>query len=312
MAPWAAALVLLLALQLGATAPVGHACTISLNRTYAGSCSSSHCPGNWSHLQGGCPWGCAADAGQMFAIRGCCGEFVCNGSPVRCCSHEHLHPQLCRCGPPPPPPRTGGSFFVDASAPPGGDGSAGLPFATVAACAAVAARATAFSTCHMAPGVYREAVVLLQHDGLAIVGDGVGRTVLEGALPLTGLTWARHGSSNSLIYSAVLPPGPLRFMHRQLFTDGHYMPEARWPNARLESMLDRRSSWATMKEGSGWGVVADPALKNATADWSGGRATLNLGTGVFTWVREVWNFSLVNGTFRYVSPQASPTHDFQG
>ena len=35
------------------------------------------------------------------------------------------------------------------------------------------------------------------------------------------------------------------------------------------------------------------------ADWDGARVTLNLGTGVFTWVRTVWNYSDANATFRY-------------
>ena len=275
-------------------------CSVSLHRTLSGSCGGP-CPGSWPHLHSGCPWGCGDDPGTMFAIRGCCAEFVCDGAPVRCCSHEHLHPTLCHCGPPPPPPVAGGVFAVSAEAPPGGDGSAARPFATIAACVAVASRAAAMSTCRVRAGVYREAVVVEAQRGVAIVGDGVGRTVLQGSLPLDGLHWQRHRGS---IFRAVLPPGPLRFVHRQLFVDGEYITEARWPNAALATMLDRDASWATMKAGSGWGVVVDPALAqsgagNRSADWEGGRATLNLGTGVFTWVRPVHNSS-VSG-FRFAA-----------
>ena len=173
-----------------ASASAGGNCSIRLSRTLSGSCgggswSGSGCPGSWSHLQSGCPWGCAGAPGQMFTIRGCCGEFVCDGVPVSCCSHEHKHPQLCQCGPPPPPPTAGGTFYVDGRAGPGGNGSASRPFATIASCAAVAARAMSYSTCRVRAGTYREAVVLGEQDGVAIIGDGVGRTVLEGTLPLT-------------------------------------------------------------------------------------------------------------------------------
>ena len=81
----------------------GGNCSVSLNRTLSGSCGGP-CPGSWPHLHSGCPRGCGDDPGTMFAIRGCCAEFVCDGASVRCCSHEHLHPTLCHCGPPPPPP----------------------------------------------------------------------------------------------------------------------------------------------------------------------------------------------------------------
>ena len=301
-----AVMILLLPL---AAAP-SHKCNIRLNQTLSGSCSSGgtgsdQCPGSWARQHTGCPWGCGESPSEMFTIRGCCGEFICNDVPVRCCSHQHLHPQLCQCGPPPPPPRAGGTFFVDPDASPGGDGTAAKPFVTVASCAAVATRASNFSTCRLAAGIYRESVVLEESDGLAIVGDGVGRSVLDGTLPLSGLQWTRHtghGVSNHQIYMTELPAGPLRFHYDQLFVDGAYMTEARWPNAQLDTMLDRSSSWATMKPGSGWGIVHDPTLKNSTTeDWTGGRATLNLGTGVFTWVRTVQNFSRANGTFRFAT-----------
>ena len=52
-------------------------CSVRLNRTLGGDCGGD-CPGSWSRLHGGCPWGCAADAHSMFAIRGCCGVFECD------------------------------------------------------------------------------------------------------------------------------------------------------------------------------------------------------------------------------------------
>jgi hypothetical protein len=280
-------------------------CSIRLLRAVSGSCGTpSECPGTWAHKGGGCPWGCAADPKTMFTIRGCCADFECGGSAVRCCSHQHLHPQLCRCGPPPPPPRAGGIFVVDGAAAPGGDGSSARPFSTIGSCIAVAAPANASSTCRVRAGVYREELLLPSPLGVSIVGDGVGSTVVDGTRPLVGLRWTRHSGS---VYRAAIPAGPLRFPYRQLFAGGTYIPEARWPNARLDTMLSR-SAWATMRAGSGWGIVrGPPVLSNGSAtDWDGARVTLNLGTGVFTWVRTVRNFSLDDdhgggggSTFRY-------------
>jgi hypothetical protein len=210
-------------------------------------------------------------------------------------------------------------LFVDGrtGAAGGGDGSAARPFATISACAAVASRAAAMSTCRVRPGSYREAVRVEAGRGVAIVGDGVGRTVLEGTKPLDGLHWERwqqpardappgdrdpERSNSSKIFRAVIPPGALRFSYRQLFVDGEYITESRWPNANLSTMLDRDSAWATMKAGSGWGVVHDDALQKSGVgrnDGGGGRVTMNLGTGVFTWVRAVQNFSAANASFRY-------------
>ncbi len=277
-------------------------CSIRLTRTVSGHCNSSSavCPGNWGHLSSGCPWGCAADAHTMFTIRGCCAEFECDGAAVRCCSHQHLHPQLCQCGRPPPPPVGGGVFVVDGGAAPGGNGSSARPFSTIASCVAVAAQARTSSTCRVRAGVYREEIVLPSPLGVEIVGDGTGSTVLDGTRLLDGLQWERHSGS---VYRATIPPGPLRFPFRQLFVEGTYITEARWPDAQLNSMLNR-SSWSTMQEGSGWGVVHDPLLADslggANGTWDGGRVTLNLGTGVFTWVRTVRNFSTANrSSFHY-------------
>ena len=304
----ALALALALALAAGAAAvrpsSAGANCSVSLTRTVSGRCgnrsSGVECPGSWGHLSGGCPWGCAADPHTMFAIRGCCAEFECDGAAVRCCSHQHLHPQLCQCGPPPPPPAAGGVFVVDSRAEPGGNGSSARPFATIASCATVAAQARTTSTCRVRAGVYREEIVLESPLGVEIVGDGNGSTVLDGTRTLDGLSWKRY---RGLVYRTTIPPGALRFPYRQLFVGGSYITEARWPNAQLSSMLDR-STWATMQEGSGWGVVHDPAmissLSASNSSWDGGRVTLNLGTGVFTWVRPVRNFSTLNrSSFRY-------------
>ena len=118
-------------------------------------------------------------------------------------------------------------------------------------------------------GVYRESVVIENRHGVSIVGDGVGKTILSGTSPLDGLDWQlaskQNPSSSSTgsggaqsIYYATLP-APLRGLRfAQLFVDGTYAPEARWPNARLDTILDRDATWATMKSGSGWGKVHDP------------------------------------------------------
>merc|ERR1712166_735419 len=116
-------------------------CTVKLNRTISGTCTTGSCPGNWNHRDGGCPWGCASDPQTMFSTRGCCGMFECDGAMVECCSHQHKLPTLCECGTK-PSPIAAGTFYVDASALPGGNGSAAFPFTTIGACTAYAARAT--------------------------------------------------------------------------------------------------------------------------------------------------------------------------
>jgi hypothetical protein len=255
-------------------------CSVYLNKTISGQCSTSRF---------GCGPSPESDR-SMWVKRGCCGIFDCDGfQGVRCCSLSHNQEVRCACGPV-PAPAPGGTFWVDAAAAPGGNGSVASPFTTLQACVDVASRASEYSQCRLQAGQYREAVTAL--DGVEIVGAGVGRTVLDGTVDING-TWAVHSGK---IWKTTLAPGsPLRFNMRQLFVDGTYITEARWPNANLSTMLDVANTWATIKPGSGWGWVVDPAMAESGINFTGARATLNLGTGVFTWVRAVQNFSVSVG-----------------
>lgn len=155
----------------------------------------------------------------------------------------------------------------------------------------------------------------------------MGKTVLSGTSSLDGMQWHKLADADWLdagadhdIYAAALPASSafhgVGFV--QLFSDDSYIPEARWPNAQLSTMLDRDSTWATMKAGSGWGVVHDPELANNVSrrsnsssrnvNWNDARVTLNLGSGVFTWVQAVQNYSHANTSFRY---PATSLHDFK-
>ena len=53
----------------------------------------------------------------------------------------------------------------------------------------------------------------------------------------------------------------------------------------MSSMLDV-STWATMKWGSDWGDAFDPALTTLPDSLHSARVTMNLGSGVYTWVRQ--------------------------
>lgn len=255
-------------------------CTVTLNHPIQGTCSSSR-------------YGCgpaSVSPNAMWTKRGCCGWFDCDNYTTQCCSTSHSETTYCACGPV-PQPDMGGTYFVAAGAAPGGNGSSAAPFATVQECADVATHARVPSTCRVGPGLYPGAVRTI--GDVDIVGAGAA-TVLDGSLPVDA-AWARHRGA---IWKTTLPAGPLRFAVRQLFVDGEHVPEARWPDAPLPRALDA-GAWATMKYGSRWGVVADPELSAAGVDFTGARVTMNIGTGEWTYTRDIGAFNASAGTFHY-------------
>ena len=201
--------------------------------------------------------------------------------------------------------------LVSSNAPPGGNGTLQSPFSTIQVsfvvncglyarrshllphtahydlqdCVDVAAYATSFSTCSVAPGVYREGTIRV-YGQVAIVGAGANETILDGTLELPQtLNWTQDNSGSG-VYQALLPnSSALRFPIQQLFVDDTFVPVARWPNANLSTMLDV-STWATMKWGSDWGDAFDPALATLPDSLDSARVTMNLGSGVYTWVRQ--------------------------
>eukprot|EP00040_Diaphanoeca_grandis_P043503 m.268260 g.268260 ORF g.268260 m.268260 type:complete len:753 (-) comp77793_c0_seq1:190-2448(-) len=262
-------------------------CNISLIQTLRGECLTSD-------------FGCdrvTPYKRTMYVSHGCCAKFNCDGFTTHCCSTDHFDTVGCRCGPRIPAP-PGGTFHVAANAPPNGNGSVEAPFATIQACVDIAVAATSRSFCHVGAGIYRESVQAI--GGVDILGSGTesnGGTVLDGTVVLEDASthWSLHKGN---IYKTKLPRALYGIEIQQLFVDGAYVSEARWPNANLSDMLNV-STWATMKQGSGWGWVHDPEMAEAAMNFSGARATLNLGTGVFTWTRTVDDFS--GSSFNYTA-----------
>lgn len=144
--------------------------------------------------------------------------------------------------------------------------------------------------CVLAPGVYREALVYGGYAPLEIVGAGQGVTQLRGDEPLAGLSWAPSPDPETSIFSAGMPAGVLRTAGvQQAFFDDQWLPEARYPNANLNNIL-QLTSWGFCGKGSAHGYCKDrPDAWSALPrkNWTGALATLSLGTRIATWTRKV-------------------------
>ena len=111
--------------------------------------------------------------------------------------------------------------------------------------------------CVLAPGTYRESIEYHGSAPLEIVGAGVGVTQMRGDVPLGGLTWTLTPLHNGSIYSAPLPPGPLRTPGvQQAFIDDEWISEARYPNTDLKKVL-KLTSWGDCGKGSSHGYCKD-------------------------------------------------------
>ena len=90
----------------------------------------------------------------------------------------------------------------------------------------------------------------------------VGRNVpLTPRMPPSTHTHTKWSKWEGNVYRTVLPDDPAwRYAVQQMYVDGEYVPEARWPDAphAAASMLNV-STWATMKKGSGWGKKILPS-----------------------------------------------------
>ena len=121
---------------------------------------------------------------------------------------------------------------------------------------------------------------------MAMPGEVV---VLSGADPLD-LTWEK---TTGAIYRARTDK---RF--HQLFLDGRMMVEARWPNQRFPDQVWEKAVWAAAGEGSRYGLMVDAALAEAGIDFTGGVATLNVGS-FRTYRRLVRNHAAGRDRFEY-------------
>ena len=144
--------------------------------------------------------------------------------------------------------------------------------------------------------------------------SGAGRTVLSGALPLPADGWQLdHAANGRPIYVTALPRD-LRTTEAgtspvQVFVDDTFVSEARWPNANITNILSL-DHWAFSAKGSKLGTIVDRStgptsvdgqsgLAASGIDWSGARATLNIGDRFTTYVRIVKNHSAGSDRFNY-------------
>eukprot|EP01065_Artemidia_motanka_P019575 TRINITY_DN232_c0_g4_i2.p1 TRINITY_DN232_c0_g4~~TRINITY_DN232_c0_g4_i2.p1 ORF type:complete len:737 (+),score=181.83 TRINITY_DN232_c0_g4_i2:78-2288(+) len=248
-------------------------CSVKLTKHIKGTCNSRTV---------GCSMG-PLSPHSMHVQEGCCGYFTCDGfENVKCCAATHTEYRFCTCGPV-PNATTARDFYVAAGAK-GGDGSKDKPFGSVQDCVNVASYTNGVSTCNVGEGLYRENVVMAP-SGCNIVGAGAGKTILTGA---EEVTW-KFEQHKDQIYKVTIPEGAIRDSGvQQVFFDGDYIPEARWPNAQLADMLDRNKlASADDNSSRATGVLSSSDIP--AINWTGGRATMLIGSRVFSWVKPILN-----------------------
>eukprot|EP01043_Picozoa_sp_COSAG02_P081447 COSAG02_NODE_19903_length_859_cov_0.876316_1_plen_90_part_01 len=88
----------------------------------------------------------------------------------------------------------------------------------------------------------------------------------------------------------------------QVFVDDAFVSEARWPNANITNVLSL-DHWAFSASSSKLGTIVDRATGGVSGlaatgiDWTGARATLNIGDRFTTYVRIVKNHSAGSDRF---------------
>ena len=135
------------------------------------------------------------------------------------------------------------------------DGSAQRPFSTVQLCAEHVRRSQGLRGCLLRSGVYRESVNVdgwTENHPLTFRSYPGERATMSGTVKLPGSVWTRYKGD---IYQMSLEPSFIQQFKepfQQLFVNGVYMSEARYPNAGLDDMLEK-TSWAQTKSGSVYG-----------------------------------------------------------
>jgi hypothetical protein len=148
-------------------------------------------------------------------------------------------------------------------------------------------------------------------------GSGARPSLLRGAAPIASTGWSLDPSSGGRpIFVTTLPEQLRRSSSGRpiscVFVDDVFVSEARWPNANISNILSLHT-WALTSNASSLGHVVDSPLGPASVggqsglaasgvDWTGARATLNIGDRFTTYVRLVKNHSAGSDAFDY-SPQ---------
>ena len=206
-----------------------------------------------------------------------------------------------------------------------------LQSVTLPACLA-AARVTAYgeaTTCILAPGAHRSLsspTPVLQLRGPLTIRGAPSGSVLRGAGQVPAAGWVLDPAAGGRpIFVTTLPESLRGHIERScVFVDDVFVSEARWPNANITNILSL-NTWALTSGASKLGRVVDSPLGPASVgglsglaasgvDWTGARATLNVGDRFTTYVRLVKNHSAGSDTFDYSSnlgkgPGAPPANN---
>ena len=168
-------------------------------------------------------------------------------------------------------------------------GSADHPFRTIQHAADVM---TTGDRCVIGRGLYRETVTVTRNgtaDQPACFETADGETVVLAGTEPVEADWQPHDGA---IWKA-----HVEAPFEQLFAGGRMRPEARWPSASADQMLDR-DRWASATDtGHGW--ITDPALADARFDATGAVAWLSVAHQFYAWSRPVTEHSPGEETFRY-------------
>eukprot|EP01061_Rhynchopus_euleeides_P012740 TRINITY_DN22430_c0_g2_i2.p1 TRINITY_DN22430_c0_g2~~TRINITY_DN22430_c0_g2_i2.p1 ORF type:complete len:687 (+),score=171.26 TRINITY_DN22430_c0_g2_i2:62-2122(+) len=173
------------------------------------------------------------------------------------------------------------------------DGAPGT-FPTISSCVDASGSG---DVCAVGAGTYKEEVAF-SDKGVSIVGLDRGKVVLDGTEALPD-NWSLYKGN---VYKTQLTD-LMGFDVKQVFVDGSYAPEARWPNANLDDMLDV-SAWATTDNGTTLGKVVDADLAKAApgVDWNGAIVTLNSDLRILSYTRTVQDYNETESSFTYQLP----------
>lgn len=169
--------------------------------------------------------------------------------------------------------------------------------------------------CELPPGSISSSIELSVPPAVALTIRGAGggtATTLNGTYAIPASLWTRSPLPNRqtqtrYTWTAVVPVDNVPPLDRmtQAFVDNTFIPEARWPNANLSTILSL-NSWAVTSSESTLGRVVDSttqtessSLASTNINWTGALATLNVGDRFTTYTRMVRNHTAGSNTFRY-------------
>ena len=142
-------------------------------------------------------------------------------------------------------------------------------------------------------GIYRETVVPPQDDQshAPIVFEGAGGCTIVSGADLLAASWEPDGDG---VYRTAAPVSNTT----QLFVDGKMMNLARWPDAKVDGLLD--APMAITDSGTGEEKLVDADLPEG--DWTGAHVFLLPGAAWVAWTRTVESHDQDANTLVFDSP----------